>query len=61
MPGLVGRARVRRRWRTPHWLLIALAPGFRYDIGRGAYILRVVGDGFGPVLKDRRGSRGMLG
>jgi hypothetical protein len=30
-----------------------LAPLFRYSYGRGAYVLRIVGDRHGPVLRPK--------
>jgi Putative peptidoglycan binding domain len=57
--GLLGgvvarRSRVlprRRRYISPHTLPIARLAGFRYCRQREAYVLRLVGDRFGPVLK----------
>ena len=34
--------------------LFMLAPFFRYSYGRDAYVLRVVGDRVGPVLRRER-------
>lgn len=40
----------RRRRHVPHWALIALKPFFRHSYSRDAYVLRLVGNRFGPVL-----------
>ena len=48
-----GRQR-RRRYVSPRLIAVARCVGFRYDYYRDAYILAVVGDRFGPVLKSRR-------
>ncbi len=45
-----GRPR-RRHYITPGKLAIARLAGFRYSHGRDAYVLRLVGNRFGPVLK----------
>jgi len=46
-----------RRYIARHWLLV-LRPILRYSDGRHAYVLRVVGGRFGPVLRpDRRLTR----
>ena len=43
-----------RRYVARHWLLLA-RPLLRYSRGRDAYVLRIVGGRFGPVLRpDRR-------
>jgi hypothetical protein len=43
-----------RRYVPPHWLTL-LRPLFGYDRERRAYLLRGVGQYFGPVLRpDRR-------
>lgn len=34
----------------PSWVLIALKPFFRHSYSRDAYVLRLVGNRFGPVL-----------
>ena len=44
------RAARERRYVRPA-LLVALRPAFRYSETRGAYVLRLVGNRFGPVLK----------
>jgi hypothetical protein len=41
--------RERRRIRPA--TLVVLRPLFRYSAGRDAYVLRVVGNRFGPVLE----------
>jgi hypothetical protein len=41
--------RERRRIRPS--TLVVLRPLFRYSAGRDAYVLRVVGNRFGPVLE----------
>jgi hypothetical protein len=44
----------RRRYVSSHWLSL-LAPVLRYSFSRDAYLLRVVGNRMGPVLRvDRR-------
>jgi hypothetical protein len=56
--GLVGwrvirrspRTRPRPRRTVPHALLLLLLPVYHRDHGRDAWILRVVGDRYGPVL-----------
>jgi hypothetical protein len=48
-----------RRYVSRHWLLIC-RPLLRYSVTRDAFVLRIVGDRVGPVLRvDRRrpGSR----
>ncbi len=46
-----------RRYVAHHWLALA-RPLLRYSRGRDAYVLRVVGGRFGPVLRpDRRLAR----
>ena len=42
---------MRRRRYLPAWMLVVLRPAFRYSGSRDAWILRVVGHRFGPVLK----------
>jgi hypothetical protein len=43
-----------RHYVASHWLTL-LALAFRYNYSRDAYVLRVVGRHFGPVLRaDRR-------
>ena len=42
---------MRRRRYLPGWALTVLWPAFRYSRRRDAYILRVVGERRGPVLK----------
>jgi len=43
-----------RRYVARHWLLL-MRPVFRYSAGRNAYVLRIVGRKWGPVLRvDRR-------
>ena len=46
-----------RRYLAPHWLLV-LKLVFRYSATRDAYVLRVIGQSRGPVLRvDRRRRR----
>ena len=46
-----------RRYVSKHWITL-LTPIMRYSAARDAYVLRVVGRDFGPVLKiDRRRAR----
>jgi hypothetical protein len=46
-----------RRYLPRHWLLL-LKPLFRYSTSRRAYVLRLVGEKTGPVLRpDRRAKR----
>jgi hypothetical protein len=49
------RSKVRpRRYIARHWLLI-LRPLLRFSLSRDAFVLRVIGDRAGPVLRpDRR-------
>ncbi len=43
-----------RRYLAAHWLLL-MTPLFRYSFSRDAYVLRIVGNRIGPVLRaDRR-------
>lgn len=42
---------MRPRHYVPRWLVVLLAPLFRYSVSRDAYILRGVGQRRGPVLK----------
>ncbi len=43
-----------RRYVAQHWLLV-LRPVFRYSPTRDAYVLRLLGNSTGPVLRvDRR-------
>ncbi len=45
-----------RRYVAPHWLLLA-KPFLRYSATRDAFVLRVIGNSRGPVLRvDRRSS-----
>ena len=44
---------MRPRRHVPGWLLTLLRPFFRRSDGRRAYVLRVVGNDIGPVLKSR--------
>jgi hypothetical protein len=51
------RVRRRRRYISP-WLFLVSRPLFRHSGGRSAYVLRVVGNRFGPVVRvDRRRSQ----
>jgi hypothetical protein len=43
----------RRRQVRPLTLRVARLCGFRYDEGRDAYILRLVGNRVGPVLRSQ--------
>lgn len=53
----MGETRRPRRYLARHWLEI-LRPAFRYSTTRDAYVLRVVGNSKGPVLRvDRRRRR----
>jgi hypothetical protein len=46
-----------RRYVGRHWLLI-LRPLLRYSATRDAFVLRLIGNSTGPVLRpDRRGRR----
>lgn len=49
------RTKVRpRRYLAQHWLLV-LRPVFRYSATRDAFVLRLLGNSTGPVLRlDRR-------
>jgi hypothetical protein len=38
-------------------LLLLLRPLLRYDYARSAYVLRIVGERFGPVLRQNRRRR----
>jgi len=42
----------KRRQVGPTALRVARVCGFRYDEGRDAYVLRLVGNRFGPVLRS---------
>jgi len=42
-----------RRYVASHWLL-ALAPVLRYSATRDAYVLRAIGNSYGPVLRPER-------
>jgi len=51
------RPRRERRY-VPAWTLILMRPLLRYSTGRNAYVLRIVGNHVGPVLRrDRRHAR----
>ncbi len=53
----MGETRRPRRYVAWHWLSI-LRPAFRYSTTRDAYVLRLVGNSRGPVLRvDRRRRR----
>jgi hypothetical protein len=43
----------KRRQVRPGTLRVARICGFRYDEGRDAYVLRLVGNRVGPVLRSR--------
>jgi len=46
-----------RRYVAAHWLVL-LTPLFRFSYGRDAYVLRLIGDRHGPVLRrNRRAAR----
>jgi hypothetical protein len=45
-----------RRYLAPHWLLL-MRPVLRYSAARDAYVLRVVGSNWGPVLRAERRRR----
>jgi len=43
-----------RRYVARHWLML-MKPVLRYSSARDAYVLRIVGSNYGPVLRgDRR-------
>jgi hypothetical protein len=42
----------RPRHYVPHGLLTLMRPFLRYSYSRGAYVLRVVGERWGPVLRQ---------
>jgi hypothetical protein len=51
------RTRRPRHYVARHWLLL-VRPLLRYSRGRDAYVLRIVGGRYGPVLRpDRRLTR----
>jgi len=53
----VGETRRPRHYLARHWLQL-LGPAFRYSITRDAYVLRLIGNSRGPVLRlDRRRRR----
>ena len=54
--GRSGRAPRRRHYVSPA-LLVGLSPLFRYSDTRDAYVMRLVGNRYGPVLKPRREGR----
>jgi hypothetical protein len=45
------RSSPRERRRIRPATLVVLRPLFRYSAGRDAYVLRIVGNRFGPVLE----------
>jgi hypothetical protein len=46
-----------RRYVAQHWLLL-LKPALRYSVTRDAFVLRLLGNSAGPVLRpDRRRRR----
>jgi len=45
-----GRPIPRRRHEVPSWVLAALSPLFRYSDWRDAWVLRLIGERYGPVL-----------
>ncbi len=45
-----------RRYLAPHWLLLA-KPVLRYSSTRDAFVLRLIGNSRGPVLRVDRRSR----
>jgi hypothetical protein len=51
--GPIRRIPRKRRQVRPAALRVARICGFRYDEGRDAYVLRLVGNRFGPVLRSR--------
>ena len=59
LPGSMRSARnlavPRRRRRVPGVVLFSLRPLFRYSYHRDAWILRAVGERYGPVLRPRIG------
>ena len=49
----------RRRREAPQWKLTLLWPVLRWSSGRGAFVLRVVGNSIGPVyVREGEGERG---
>lgn len=47
----------RRRYLAKHWIALS-RPAFRYSASRDAYVLRLVGRKWGPVLRqDRRSGK----
>ena len=42
---------------SPRWVVLLRVVGFRYSVSRDAYILRLVGNRFGPVFMQRRPQR----
>jgi hypothetical protein len=47
-------ARRPRRYLARHWLIL-VRPAFRFSTTRNAYVLRLIGNDLGPVLRaDRR-------
>ncbi|MGD0196547.1 MAG: hypothetical protein ABSC56_01385 [Solirubrobacteraceae bacterium] len=54
--GTMRRRQRPRRYVSSH-LLVLLLPLFRYSLTRDAYVLRLVGQRFGPVLRAERRRR----
>jgi hypothetical protein len=52
----MGRNPRQRRY-VSRVLLVVFRPLFRYSYGRSAYILRIVGERKGPVLRENRRRR----
>ena len=49
----------RRRWYLPRGAFVLLLPAFRYSATRDAYVLRIVGNKLGPVLREERRARAL--
>jgi hypothetical protein len=49
----------RRRRYLPRSAFVLLLPAFRYSPTRDAYVLRVVGNKLGPVLREERRARAL--
>lgn len=47
------RSTERPRRTVPGFVITLLSPLFRHSMGRDAYVLRGVGNRYGPVLKKR--------
>jgi hypothetical protein len=49
----------RRRRYLPRSAVVVLLPALRYSATRDAYVLRVVGNKLGPVLREERRARAL--